>query len=158
MEAEKVLKEISTQKDDFKIVQKGQIVESVTKLNQPFHFIDLSYAKQGVFFHGWIGYRTNDQIKQVLDGHFMDLYKQYKCKGMLIENSKMSGSFTDVNDWLASYFMPKMIGLGLQHNAVVLPQNIFAQLATEDWDKKVEGFVSRNFGSVNDALNWLKIA
>jgi hypothetical protein len=52
--------------------------------------------------------------------------------------------------------MPKLIGLGLKNNAVVLPQNIFAQLAVEDWDKKVGGFVSRNFGSVSDAINWLK--
>ena len=156
MEAEKVIKEITAQKDDFKVVQRGQMIESITKLNQTFHFIDLSYAKQGIFFHGWIGYRTTDQIKQVLDGHFMDLYMQYKCKSMLIENTRMSGSFADINDWLAGYFMPKMIGFGLKNNAVVLPQNIFAQLGVEDWDKKVGCFVSRNFGSVSDAINWLK--
>jgi hypothetical protein len=156
MEAEKIIKEMTAQKDDFKVVQKGQMIESINKLNQTFHFLDLSYAKQGIFFHGWIGYRTNEQIKQVLDGHFMNLYQQYKCKNMLIENTRMSGSFTEINDWLAGYFMPKMIGLGLSNNAVVLPQNIFAQLAVEDWDKKVGGFASRNFGSLNDALNWLK--
>lgn len=156
METEKVIKEVTAQKDDFKVVQKGMMVESINKLNQTFHFLDLSYTKQNIFFHGWIGYRTNDQIKQVLDGHFMNLYKQYKCKNMIIENSRMSGSFNEINDWLATYFMPKMIEIGLKNNAVVLPQNIFAQLAVEEWDKKVGGFTTRNFGSVNDALNWLR--
>lgn len=75
---------------------------------------------------------------------------------MIIENSRMSGSFNEINDWLATYFMPKMIEIGLKNNAVVLPQNIFAQLAVEEWDKKVGGFTTRNFGSVNDALNWLR--
>ena len=158
MEAEKVIKEITAQKDDFKVVQKDQMIESINKLNQTFHFLDLSYAKQGIFFHGWLGYRTNDQIKQVLDGHFFNFYKQYKCRGMLIENSKMSGSFAELNDWLAGYFMPKMIALGLKNNAVVLPKNVFAQLAVEEWDKKVGGFASRNFDNVADAINWLKTA
>jgi Golgi nucleoside diphosphatase len=117
-------------------VQRGQRVESINKLNQVFHFIDLTYTKQNIIFHGWIGYRTNEQIMQVLDGHFMNFYKQYKCKSMIIENSKMSGTFTEINDWLAGYFMPKMISMGLKNNAVVLPQNIFSKLAVEDWIRK----------------------
>lgn len=158
METNSSVVEVLVQKADFKVVRRGNIVESINKLNQVFHFIDLSYASQGIIFHGWVGYRTNDQIKDVLDGHFMKFYEQYKCKGMVIENSKMSGTFSEINDWLAGYFMPKMILLGLKNCAVVLPQNIFAQLAVEDWDKKVGGFVTRNFGTVNDALNWLKTA
>lgn len=155
---EVIIKDSAGRQNDFKVVQKDQVIESINNLNQTFHFMDLAYVKDGILFHGWTGYRTNDQIKEVLDGHFMDYYTKHRCKGMLIENTKMSGSFTEINDWLATYFMPKMIKLGLKNCAVVLPQNIFAQLAVEDWDKKVEGFQTRNFGSVNDALAWLRTA
>jgi hypothetical protein len=68
----------------------------------------------------------------------------------------MSGSFNDANDWLASVFMPKLIAQGLTKVAVVLPHNIFAQMAVDEWDKKIGGFTSRNFGSLNEALAWLK--
>jgi hypothetical protein len=157
METEIVLKEATMQKDDFRVVQIKNTIESINKLNQVFHFIELDYLKQEIIYHGWVGYRTNEQIKQVLDNHFLSIYYQHKCKSMLIDNSKMSGSFADINDWLATYFMPKMIKAGLQNCAVVFPQNVFAQLAVEDWDKKVGGFSSRNFGSVHDALAWLRI-
>lgn len=156
--ADTVVNEVLAQYADFKVVRKGQMIESINKLNQVFHFIDLSYTKQDIFFHGWLGYRTNEQIKDVLDGHFMKLYQQYKCKNMIIENTKMSGTFTEINDWLAGYFMPKMILHGLRNNAVIFPKNVFAQLAVEDWDKKVGGFASRNFDSISDAIAWLKSA
>jgi len=155
---ETILKEATAVKDDYKVVQKGDLVESINKMNQVFHYIDLSYAKEGIMVHGWLGYRSNEQLKSVLDGHFVKIYGQYKFKNMVIEISKMSGAFTEVNDWMASYFMPKLVSLGLRNSAVVLPANIFSQLAVDDWNKKVSGFTTRNFGSLNDALNWLRKA
>jgi hypothetical protein len=156
MESEIVLKEATNQKDDYRVVQRGNRIESFNKLNQVFHYIDLDYLKQGIMFHGWIGFRTTEQLKGVLDGHFMDFYKKHRCKSALVESTKMSGSFNEANDWLAGVFMPKLIGMGLTKVGVVLPHNVFAQMAVDDWDKKVGGFASRNFGSLNDAVSWLK--
>jgi len=157
MEAnEVIIKEATTQSDDYRVVQKGNMVESTNKLNQVFHYIDLAYAKQGILVHGWLGYRTIDQLKSVLDGHFIKIYSQYKFKNMVIEISRMSGSFTEANDWMANYFMPKLVSLGLKNTAVVLPANLFAQMAVEDWNKKVGGFTTRNFSSLSDALVWLR--
>lgn len=156
MESEIVLKEATNQKDDYRVVQRGNMVESINKLNQVFHYIDLNYLKQGIMFHGWVGFRTTDQMKAVLEGHFMDIYRKNRCKGALVESTKMSGSFNEANDWLAGVFMPKLIGMGLTKVAVVLPHNIFAQMAVDEWDKKVGGFSSRNFGSLEDAITWLK--
>lgn len=152
---ETVIKE-ATSKDDFKVIQTGQIVDSINQANQVFHTIDLSYAKEGIMYHSWIGYRSNDQLKQVLDGHFVKFYEQNKFKKMVIEISKMSGSFDAANDWMATYFMPKLVKLGLAYSAVVVPANVFAQVSTEEWNKKVGGFTTRSFGSSKDALTWLR--
>lgn len=151
-----VLKEATAQKDDYRVVQRGNLIESINKLNQVFHYIDLNYLKQGIIFHGWTGFRTTEQMKGVLEGHFMDIYKKNRVKSALVESTKMSGSFNEANDWLATVFMPKLIALGLTKVGVVLPHNIFAQMAVDEWDKKIGGFQSRNFGSVTDAVNWLK--
>lgn len=156
MEKEIVLKEATTGKDDYRVVQRGNMVESINKLNQVFHYIDLSYIPKGIIFQGWVGFRSTDQMKGVLEGHFMDIYKKNLCKGAIVESTKMSGSFNDATDWLAGTYMPKLHKMGLMRVGIVLPHNIFAQMAVDEWDKKIEGFVSRNFGSVSDALTWLK--
>jgi hypothetical protein len=158
MEAEIILKEITSQKDDYRVVQRGDIIESINKQNQVFHYIDLSYVKKGIFLQGWVGYRTTDQLKAVLEGHYMKLFIQHKCKNSVVDSTKMSGSFNEATDWLAQIYMPKLINLGLKNVAVVLPTNVFAQLTVDEWDKKVGGFESRNFGSLTDAVNWLKTA
>jgi hypothetical protein len=157
MEKEVIIKPATTQIIDFRIVQRGTTVESINKLNQVFHFIDLSYAKVDIFYQGWIGYRSNEQMKRVLEGHFMKLYQQNHCRKMLIENSRMSGSFSDINNWFAMEFMPRLFKMGLKHIAVVLPQNIFAQLAVKDWSDKLKGFNNGNFESLSEALNWLAL-
>jgi hypothetical protein len=51
--------------------------------------------------------------------------------------------------------MPRLIELGLLKVAIVLPHNIFAQMAVDEWDKKVGGFQSRNFGTETEAVVWL---
>jgi hypothetical protein len=154
---EKVIKDSSSKSlHGFRVIEDGNLIKSVNRQGKTFHFIDLDYKKNGIFLHGWIDYRTNDQIKDVLDGHFIDMFRTSGCKKMLIDNRKMTGSFTGVNDWLGEYFMPKMLKMGLTANAVVLPGDIFSKLAVEDWDEKISGFVSRNFGDLNEALNWLK--
>ena len=154
---EKVIKDVSSKSlHGFRVVEEGNLIKSLNRQGKMFHFIDNNYKKDGIFFHGWVDYRTNEQIKEVLDGHFLDMYRSSGCKKMLIENTKMTGSFSGINDWLGEYFMPKMIRMGLTANAVVLPADIFSQLAVEDWDEKVTGFVTRNFGNLNEGINWLK--
>jgi hypothetical protein len=157
MEKELILKEATTQINDFRIVQMGSMVESINKLNQVFHFIDLSYTKVDIFYQGWIGYRSIEQMKDVLEGHLIKVYHQNACKNMLIENSRMSGSFSDINNWYAMTYMPKLMNLGLKNIAVVLPDNIFAQLAVKDWTKKLRGFNVTNFVSLGEALSWLAL-
>lgn len=152
---EKVLKEASSLKDDYRVVQKGDIIESINKLNHVFHIIDLSYLKKGILYHAWNGFRTTEQLKGVLDGHFIDVFKKYRLQYALVDSTRMCGSFNDANEWLANNYMPRLTKLGLLKVAVVLPHNIFAQMAVDEWDKKVEGFQSRNFGTVTEAVTWL---
>ncbi|MFT3738026.1 MAG: hypothetical protein QM786_04660 [Breznakibacter sp.] len=153
---ETVIKSYEQTKSGFKVVQDGKIIKSYNRMGQEFHFMDLSYLSDGIILHGWVGFRSGEQIKEVLDGHFFDIYSKSPCKKMLINNSQMTGSFSMVNDWLANIFMPKMIDLGLKDNAVVLPANVFASLAVEDWDQKVGGFTTKNFKSLDEGLAWLK--
>lgn len=153
---ETLIKDFTQTKNNFKVVKVGDLIQSVNKMGQVFHQIDTSYLKEGIIFIAWIGYRTNEQIKEVLDGHFMDLYLKHKCKKMIIENTKMTGTFASINDWLTTYLMPKMINNGLRYNAVIFPENIFAQLSVNDFDQKMGDFHNKNCRSLNEALTWLR--
>lgn len=153
---ETVLKDYDQTQSSFKVVQDGKIIKSYNRMGQEFHFIDLNFLSEGIIFHGWVGFRSAEHIKEVLDGHFFDIFAANKCSKMLINNVAMTGSFTSVNDWLATNYMPRMIDKGLKDNAVILPSNLFASLAVEDWDQKVGGFTTRNFNSIDEGLNWLR--
>jgi hypothetical protein len=152
---ETVIKDFNQIKNGFKVVKNGDLIQSVNKMGQVFHSIDLSYASKGIFFHSWEGYRTNDQFIEVLQGHFFEFFAKHKCSKMLTETSKMTGTFAAANEWLANEFTPKLISQGVTKHAVVLASNIFAQLAAEEWEQKVSGFTNRNFGNLNDAVKWL---
>ena len=157
MEKEVIIREATSQINDFRIVKLGTMVESVNKLNQVFHFVDLSYTKVDIFYQGWIGYRSIEQMKDLLEGHLVNLFQQHPCKSMLMEGSRMSGSFSDINNWFAMTYMPKLMNLGLKNIAVVLPENIFAQLAVKDWAKKLRGFNVQTFSSLSEALTWVAL-
>jgi hypothetical protein len=157
MDSTVLIKEKKQQIGGFKVIQRGNVIETVNNLNQVFHFIDLSYTQAGIMYQGWVGFRTTEQIKEILNGHFMELYKVYKCQSMLQDLSQMSGSFSEVNDWYAFDFMPQLKSLGLKNNAIVLPKDIFAQLAMRDWMRKMNTFNNGCFATLSEAINWLAV-
>jgi hypothetical protein len=60
------IKDYQQTKSGFKVVQHGDVIQSYNKMGQVFHFIDTSYLREGIYYHGWIGYRSNEQIIEVL--------------------------------------------------------------------------------------------
>lgn len=76
---------------------------------------------------------------------------------MLTDISKMTGTFSDANDWLANVYTRQLISLGVKKHAVVLPTNLFAQLAVKDWETKVKNFTTHNFNNREIALEWLTV-
>jgi hypothetical protein len=141
----------------FKVIRRQHYIETVNNLNQMVHYIDLSYAKADILFHGWVGFRTNDQMKEILNGHFRDVFDDYRCKCMLTDCSRMKGSFSEINEWYISSFMPELASLGLQYNAIILPVDNLAQISVRDWKEKCKVVKSVTFNSLSDAINWLAL-
>jgi hypothetical protein len=157
MEAEELIKEKKQQVGGFKVVKKGPIVETVNNLGQVFHSADLSYAQAGILYHSWNGFRSNDQLRDVLDGHMMDLCRIYRCKNIIMDCTKMRGSFSDLNDWLTKIYTPKLIAAGIKSLVIVIPEDIFAHLAVKDFGKKVQGINYRSFKALSEAFNWIAL-
>ena len=141
----------------FKTIRKRSYIETYNNLNQLIHYIDLTYVKAGIFFHGWVGFRSNDQMKEILQGHFLEIFTESNCDKILMDCSKMKGSFIDINTWYAEAFMPNLVNLGLKHHAIVKPNDNFAQLAFRDWSNKINGFKNNSFATLGEAINWLSL-
>jgi hypothetical protein len=155
MEAQ-VLKEKTSTKSGISVVKKGNIVETYNKAQKVIHTIDLSNVGLKILIHSWLGFRTAEEFIEICDGHLYDLFKSNGCKKIIVDISKMTGSFDSVNDWMANTYMPKLMKIGFNCSAVVLPKDVFAQISVENWEQKVSGFTTRNFGDLNAALNWIK--
>jgi hypothetical protein len=156
MERSEVIKE-KAQLGGYKVIKRQYYIETVNNLNQLIHFIDLSYVKANIFYHGWIGFRTNEQMKEILNGHFRDIFEEFNCKSLLTDCSKMKGSFVDLNKWYIDTFIPDLENLGLKNSATISPSDTFAQLAVKEWSDKIKGIKHMTFNSLSDTLNWLAL-
>ncbi len=152
---ENILKEIDQTKSGFKVVSNGDIITSISRMGKEFHFLNTKYLTNGILFHGWKGFRTAEQLTEVLETYVKENFIQHHCTKMIIDNSEMAGSFSSVNDWLSNTYMPSLVQKGLKACAVIIPSNVFAKLAVNDWDKKINGFASQNFDDLDKALAWL---
>jgi hypothetical protein len=157
MEKNDVIKEKVQALDGFKVIKKQNFVETYNNLNQQLHFIDLSFAKVGIFHHGWVGFRTNSQMKEILEGHFYEFYDELRCPCLLTDCTKMRGSFIDLVEWLTGSFMPSMAELGLKNHSIVLPMDAFAQLTIKDWIKRSSNIKTKAFPTLSEAINWLAL-
>lgn len=138
------------------VVQDGNKIQTINRAEQLIHSIELDYVPYQILVHRWIGYRTNEQFKEIIDGHFMDLFRKNRCTKVVVDISEMTGTFNGINDWMAEYLMPKLVTLGFRASAVILPKNIFVKLSADEWEEKTSGFTNRNFEKFPDALIWLK--
>jgi hypothetical protein len=113
------------------IQQKENRIESYNSKGQLIHLIDGKEASNKIAIHRWFG--------------------------ILVDTSKMNGFFDGVNHWLAEYYIPKLLKIGVKYNAFLLSEEFYLHLATDDLDEGLETpFVTHMFGSEDKALRWLK--
>lgn len=66
----------------------------------------------------------------------------------------------ETQEWADTTMFPRIIAAGVKYIAFVLSSNIFSQISVEqlmeEKNVKTANFEIQNFGSVEDAENWLK--
>jgi hypothetical protein len=139
------------------VQQKGNTIESYNNKGQLIHTIDGKATADKVAIHRWFGSVTNEEMKEIFDGHFYGFLQREKVSKILVDTQKMNGFFDGVNNWLAEYYIPKLLKIGVKYNAFLLPEEFYLHLATDDMDEAIEtAFVTHMFGSEDKALKWLK--
>jgi hypothetical protein len=123
------------------------------------HIIDKKEVQQQIAIHRWIGTVSNEEIKEVSDGHFIEFIKDNACTKILVDTSQLNGFFDGVNGWLADHFIPKLLKCGIKHNAFLVSEDFYADLALGDSDDDFPNVLTtRIFGAEDKAIKWLKSA
>jgi hypothetical protein len=81
--------------------------------------------------------------------------KEFRAKKWLADLTKIEGDFEFAKLFIAETVVPQAMRYGLEFEALVLPNNIFAMLSVQETLQKINDLEIRIFGTVEDAKDWL---
>jgi hypothetical protein len=131
-------------------------IELKNKLGKVYYSVEHDQAN-GWNYATWRGYVTVEEVKQAcLEG--LALISSNRCSDLLNDNSQISGPWSGANEWIATEWMPKALGMGLKRFAHVVSPNVFAALSASQLVSRVEGmnFEMRIFQTRTEAQQWLR--
>jgi len=110
--------------------------------------------------NGWAHniWKGDVTVDEVIEGCkvSLDFLEEYKPEKILNDNTQLTGSWDEANDWIAQNWMPRALAAGLKKFAHVISPDIFGALSAEELVTKVSGFEMRIFEDESEARAWLK--
>jgi len=95
-------------------------------------FFEMEYwADQNLIYCNWIAeFIPVNQVKQgalqMLEG-----LKTHPTPFLLNDNRQVTGVWDEANDWIASFWIPEAIKLGLRKFAHIYPEDLYARLSAQ---------------------------
>lgn len=88
----------------------------------------------------------------------LQFVQKYSFDRWLNDNRLVVGGWDEVNEWIATNWVPRLLDAGTKYYGVINSPELFSSLSSEFMEENVNlgGLIMRNFGSVEDAVNWLK--
>lgn len=96
---------------------------------------------------------NTDQIKDSLKA-IMNFVEKNEVKGLVVDISRVKGTFSMLNEYIATVYTPKIISHGVSFNAVVVSNDTFTKFATDQLVQKIRDFEIRTFQNFADAEAW----
>ncbi|MCG8697756.1 MAG: STAS/SEC14 domain-containing protein [Bacteroidales bacterium] len=85
----------------------------------------------------------------------MSFMETNPTKGLVNDLSKMTGTFTKLNEWILTD-MRSTYDLGLRKSALIVSDDIFTEFAAQDLQNKAQLVEFKIFKHSNEALEWVK--
>lgn len=145
------------------VVKTKERIDTFNIVGDRIHTIEWCYLQHRVLVHRWYGIVFEEEIKEVLAGHFTDAFLESKCTKILADLSNWTVSWDGVNEWLRDECMPRLYKGGLKRLAVIVPSES-AGVVHDANRFAVERFATENpnidptFPTEQEALEWLKSA
>jgi hypothetical protein len=133
----------------------GDTISVTNSLKNKVVELSLRLSKDGIYNDVWFGYVTSDEYKEIMAGAYLDYFAFSKNKKKLCNTLKLTAGMEDETaKWFNDYLLPKLMAAGLQYNALVIPEDIFANLSlTENFNNEE---YMKFFPSEEEAIAWLK--
>ncbi|MBC7391272.1 MAG: hypothetical protein H7329_18880 [Opitutaceae bacterium] len=99
-------------------------------------------------------FETKENFEVVLSYIILQI-ETNKCLGWLADLRNMQGSFDESKNWIAETIIPAAINAGLKKEAIVVPKDVMARIATKDTINQIQNFTIRQFDNIFLAEEWL---
>jgi hypothetical protein len=109
----------------------------------------------GWIYNEWTGDVTVEEVIEACKVS-IEYLEEIKPSKILNDNSQLSGSWDEANDWIAQNWMPRALAAGLKKFAHIMSSDVFGALSAEEMVTKVSDFEMRIFSNRADAEAWLK--
>lgn len=153
-----VLKRSTDTRTGIMVVRTGNSVETYNILGKKVHVIDATYYPRKILTHRWFSEVFDEEIKEILGGHFVDEFVASRCTRILADLSQWQVSWDGINDWLRDDLMPRLYAAGLRHLAVMVApteESESNRFAAERFQNENPG-INSNFTSEAAAVTWLE--
>ena len=132
-------------------------VEIFNRLNEKIAALNLQYTNEGIYNDLWFGFVTSEEYKEIMEGAYLYYFIKAKCTKKLCNTLGLQGGMDpDTSQWFGDSLLPKLLSAGMQFNALVIPEDIFAQQTMEEFENNMGSNLARLFPSHNEALAWLQ--
>lgn len=117
----RILKIATETRTGIRVVQDGDVVETFNILGERIHRIEKPGRIPGIFVARWYGTPLNEEMKEIIGGHFYDVFLECGGPLCLIDIRDCKASWDGINEWQRDEIMPKAYAAGLQRVATLLP-------------------------------------
>ena len=109
--------------------------------------------KRKVLIQTWVGYVPSADFRKAID-FTVDFVKQNKVAAILSDTLRQSAIRPDDSEYAAAV-MPKLIGIGLQAMAFVIPEDIFTKLSLKRFAETERTDSIEYFTDSSEANCWI---
>ena len=104
----------------------------------------------------WTGYSKSDQFHEIIL-KTLDFFKSNpQVRAIISDTRKHKVIRAADTDWVVKEINPQLIANGMQKMAFVLPQDQFAALSVDRFNKITDNFEIGNFDEMDSAKAWIR--
>jgi hypothetical protein len=139
-----------TKKDENSVAIFNNLNERIAELN-------LAFTQEQIYNDVWFGFVTSDEYKEIMEGAYLYYFAKTKCTKKLCNTLGLQGGMDpETTEWFGSSLLPKLLDAGMKYNALIIPEDIFAQQTMEEFERNMGNNLARLFPGEKDALLWLR--
>lgn len=117
--------------------------------------IELRYLPEHrCLLQSWQGYTNSTTFREAID-QTVEFFRQEDVS-CIISDTQHQGVVKKADSDYAAAKMPELLRLGLKKMAFVLPGNVFAQIAVDNFKTKSEDSLIQYFPSLEAAKKWIE--